>query len=445
MSSNNNKLPGRLYERRVPIKTGKYVPTMFERDRARITHCSSFRKLQAKTQVLGIGEGDFHRTRLTHSLEVAQIGRGIVAVLHRKYKQDKEIYRWLPGANCIESICLAHDLGHPPFGHAGERTLDFFMQSHGGFEGNGQTLRIITKLESHTEGEGLCLTRRTLLGVLKYPAPYSDVTGKSVRSVKRQRPFRGWEPPKCYLDSEDQLVKNWLLSSFSLSDQKLFQEFSPPGDRMIKGTKCKSNNGKPKFKTLDCSIMELADDIAYSCHDFEDGIALQLIRKEDVEGSLEEFLVEMSGNLIFIEDIFSGCGHRRKRAIGQLIHALIISIEILDQNTIFENPIFRFQAQFPGHIRPGLKMLQKKVFKLMIEKPEVRSLEWRGQEILSKLFDALSNYPNELIPAKHLKETDETNPYRQVCDYIAGMSDEYAIRAYERLFVPRQRSIFDRM
>lgn len=141
-----------------------------ERDRSRVIHSAAFRRLQNKTQVFGIGESDFYRTRLTHSMEVAQIGRGIVLQL-KKTKPDYA--KILPNHAQIEAICLAHDLGHPPFGHSGEIALNYAMEKHGGFEGNGQSLRIVTKLEKHTAGYGLNLTRRALLGILKYPCGYA--------------------------------------------------------------------------------------------------------------------------------------------------------------------------------------------------------------------------------------------------------------------------------
>jgi len=140
-----------------------------ERDRSRIIHSATFRRLQAKTQVLGIGESDFHRTRLTHTMEVAQIGRGIVLQLENGRWQD--FTRILPTTAQIEAICFAHDLGHPPFGHSGETALNYVMRDKGGFEGNGQSLRIVSKLEPHTPELGLNLTRRVMLGILKYPAP----------------------------------------------------------------------------------------------------------------------------------------------------------------------------------------------------------------------------------------------------------------------------------
>ncbi len=154
----------------------------YEHDRTRVIHCPAFRRLQRKTQILGMDEGDFHRTRLTHSLEVASIGASIVKHLHFE-PQIQTITGLLPSTDLINVICLLHDIGHPPFGHGGEVALNYMMRDHGGFEGNGQTLRLLTKLETSYGAFGLDLTRRSLLGILKYPVPRSKVvaTGLSKR------------------------------------------------------------------------------------------------------------------------------------------------------------------------------------------------------------------------------------------------------------------------
>ena len=125
----------------------------FQRDKARILHSAAFRRLQSKTQVLSVGQHDFYRTRLTHSLEVAQIGSGLTAQL-KQSEQDLDtdvLNQLIPSDPLIEALCLAHDLGHPPFGHGGEVALNYMMREHGGFEGNGQTFRIISHLEPYTE------------------------------------------------------------------------------------------------------------------------------------------------------------------------------------------------------------------------------------------------------------------------------------------------------
>jgi len=191
----------RLYQ---DLERPSDVRNAYERDRARIIHSSAFRRLQGKTQVMGVGEGDFHRTRLTHSLEVSQIGTGILAFLKRRHLDDSSISMWLPEPALIDSACYAHDLGHPPYGHGGERALNEAMIGFGGFEGNAQTLRILVKLEKYKKYQGINPTRRTILSVLKYPTPYSGYNEKTYQEKGH--------PPKCYYDTEQEII-DWTLES----------------------------------------------------------------------------------------------------------------------------------------------------------------------------------------------------------------------------------------
>lgn len=263
------------WEERLDCKVTADGRTAYERDYARVVHSSAFRRLQAKTQVLGIGDSDFYRTRLTHSLEVSQIGEGIA----RRLRADPEsgCEDILPEPILIRTICLAHDLGHPPFGHGGEIALNRCMLNYGGFEGNGQTLRILARIEPYHVRFGMNLTRRSLLGVIKYPAPYSAVVdddayetgGQPKSSIFKAASFK---PPKCYLDTEDDIVSwlgqglaDWPRVSTELQDKQ-------PG-----------KHRKTKHKTLDASIMEIADDIAYGVHDLEDAIGLKLIDRDAFE------------------------------------------------------------------------------------------------------------------------------------------------------------------
>lgn len=203
------------------------VRNEWERDYSRLIHSSAFRRLQAKTQVLGLGESDFYRTRLTHSMEVAQIGSGIKRWLKNgaySNKLDQDFLNdLLPDSALINAICLAHDLGHPPFGHGGEVALNICMREFGGFEGNGQTLRILTKLEKYTEQNGMNPTRRLLLGILKYPIPYSETCNNS---IYKELPPKKWlakadpqKPPKCYLDSEKDVVEKFIFAKLTKSDK----------------------------------------------------------------------------------------------------------------------------------------------------------------------------------------------------------------------------------
>jgi len=229
----------------------------FQRDRARIIHSASFRSLQSKTQVLGMGESDFYRTRLTHSLEVAQIGSGICEVL-RARTSDEALQNLIPSFSLIEAICLAHDIGHSPFGHGGEVAMNTMMLQHGGFEANGQTLRIIARLGEFSANHGLDLTRRTTLGTIKYPAVYSNVVrysdgdgGHLALEDAIPQDFTNidrWSPPKCVYDNEHD-VMDWLLAPLPNKDIDRFLALDTP----------EAGHLKTRYKPFDTSIMELAE------------------------------------------------------------------------------------------------------------------------------------------------------------------------------------------
>ena len=434
-------------ERRAPagVKRQEDQREEYERDRARVIHSSAFRRLQAKTQILGVLEGDFHRTRLTHSMEVAQIGRGLVLNLQKRFPKLNDL---LPRLEQIETTGLAHDLGHPPFGHGGETALNCAMADYGGFEGNGQTLRILTRLESHTPENGLDLTRRTLLGVLKYPAPYSNLcitsppetTDKSV-DLNFQHT---WEPPKCFLDTEQE-VFNWILAPLSNSDQVRFCEYTHPTTH---------SHGRSVHKALDTSLMNLADDIAYGIHDFEDGIVLRLLTPEhwqEVAQQLDQKWAEKN-DLLKIETMLftrtDNSGYSRRQAVGALVHALISSAE-LKLNEEFEEPLLGWNVVLPEEPQRFLKALKKMVSRHVIQLNTVQAATFKGRKIVLSLFDALSADPEMLLPSSFQllwKEAkSDLQQKRIICDFIAGMTDQYANRFFERLFLPGHGSVFDRI
>lgn len=416
----------------------------YDRDRARLIHSAAFRRLQAKTQVLGISEGDFHRTRLTHSMEVAQISRSLTRFIARI---KPELEYALPPLELVEAIALGHDLGHPPFGHGGEVALNSMMWRHGGFEANGQTLRILARLEAHTAGFGLDLTRRMLLGILKYPAPYSKVT----RKIQPQTPENyirlknaEWRPPKSYLDI-DQGVVDWLLAPFANADHDNFVALAPSGDPHF--------HSKPKYKNLDSSIVNLADDIAYGTHDLEDGIMLRLISREDwreAKACLDKDWARRF-ELTALEEMLFDTGlkscHNLKQAIGGMVNAFISSVKVLE-NPLFESPLLRFNVGLEPAAADFLEALHDFVFKNVISAHAVETITYRGQYMMLMIFDALSADPKRLLPhnfTRHLESCDETSVKRMVCDYMGGMTDGYATRLYERLFMPRHGTIFERL
>lgn len=417
--------------------------SQYQRDRARIIHSAAFRRLQAKTQILGIGESDFYRTRLTHSLEVAQIGSGISEFLHEKYDSDQEIKKWLPSLSLIEAIGLTHDLGHPPFGHGGEVALNYAMIYEGGFEGNGQTLRIITKLGEYSPSNGMDLTRRSILGILKYPSPYSKTNNyKETISSLPSPPVNldDYHPPKCYLDDEINDVA-WVLNSIPPHDRLLFTE--------IKNNKNKHH--KTIHKAFDTSIMELADDISYGVHDLEDGIALGLITKDmwinEVVSTIEchtenKIVSELN---FYTEKLFSNSNKDRKHAISKLIGNFIPSISV-NKKGVFETQILDLEVTLPHDTKIILESLKAIVMHRVIKTPEVQVLEYKGQLIVLKLFEVLRANPERLLPRSTFdKYKNANNKERVICDYISGMTDNYATKLYHKLFTPSNGSIFDKL
>lgn len=417
----------------------------FQRDRARVIHSAAFRRLQSKTQVLGIGESDFYRTRLTHSLEVAQIGTSIRRTLTGCTNRDALEWKdHLPCDGLIETIGLLHDLGHPPFGHGGEVALNYMMKDHGGFEGNGQTLRIMAKLGEYSPSHGLDLTRRSMLGALKYPCLYSEVVVPYPAEVSSSDA----KPPKCIFDDEDE-TRAWILAPFSDPDKKKFVE-------------CRENfkdglrvHSKPLHKAFDTSILELADDTAYGVHDFEDALALQLIDEKEWRNSIAPKIFDIANNVIqggsidfYNEKLFSDSGKDRKHAISRLVGYFVTST-IVKENKDFTHPLLRYNAAFPGEQTEVLKILKDFVRNQVIMRPQVQTLEYKGQQIVLRLFEVLLGNPQRLLP-KNTYETfvqcdTEQQRMRCISDFISGMTDTYATKLFHRLFSPDIGSIYDRI
>lgn len=397
----------------------------YSRDKARIIHGAGFRRLQGKTQVMGTGEGDFHRTRLTHSLEVNQIGLGLFEGI--KKRKDINIPTSLKpflknGHPIISAACYGHDLGHPPFGHGGERALHSRMKTHGGFEGNAQTIRLLSKLEKYHEYKGINPSRRVLLSLLKYPANFNDYPDKVKGKIK---------PPKCYYDCDKEVIK-WCISPFSESDQEHFttiKEIEP-------------GKYKPEHMSFDASVMECADDIAYCTHDLEDIVARRVVSKDELIEKIKSFIEENgnmdgNGNSLLIDDfynLFQG-SHKRKRIIGKIVNMLMTNTEISEIDC-FEHPLLRHRLLISNRLQKLTTFLKKEVtYSMVVNKPEIQMLERKGQHIITKLFDEFISEPSSLIP-KWEKMDNKYSKERRVSDYIAGMTDSYAAKIYHRLFTP---------
>lgn len=427
---------------RSPKRDGDHR-SAFQRDKARIMHSAAFRRLQAKTQVMGVGISDFYRTRLTHSLEAAQIGTGIAAQLSQKYPELAALLEI--DEHLIETICLAHDIGHPPFGHGGEIALHYMMHEHGGFEGNGQTFRILTKLEAYTEHNGMNLARRSLLGVIKYPNFMSVLTNPACVINKSERftqvKASEWHPAKSLFDC-DREVFDWVLSPLSLNDKANFMIYN----------QSESKHSKTLNKSFDCSIMELADDIAYAIHDLEDAIVMNSVTSgsfhEEVCEPLQSLHVPwLSDNISRLQKaLFSDKPYSRKNAIGALVNSFITAIYI-HKKELFESNLLDYAAQLPSEYEQALNLFKAYVFKHVIRKPDIQLLEYKGQQIVMSLFDAFSSDPQRLLPPntglRWLLAEDEVAKFRVIADYISGMTDEFANRMYSSLFMPKSHNISD--
>ncbi|MBH5319478.1 dGTPase [Paenibacillus sp. GSMTC-2017] len=399
----------------------------FERDFGRIVHSSAFRRLQSKTQVIGTGEGDFHRTRLTHSLEVSQIARGIATTLNftdNILKEENKI-----DISLIEAAALAHDLGHPPFGHQGEKALHKSMSKFNlGFEGNAHTFRLLTNLEG-SKGSGLDLTRATLLSILKYPATIDRLNNEMIVT----------KPPKTSVFKEDEVAFEWLLDPFSLEEKEYITSISEGIENKHK---------KTLTKTLECSIIELADDIAYATHDFQDAVKLNLIRFDDVMDILRCYKDTVSSRIVVaytkvLSDTLNDERSKIKDLFADLISAFIADIRLSERNDFPSNRL-RYVAQLSEGNLALLNGLKKLVEEKVILTQRVQTIEWRGGFVISNLFNAM--FHNELLlpedDRKNWSNNDEKNA-RIVCDYLAGMTDSFALKMYSRLFESSNGRLFD--
>lgn len=418
----------------------------YERDGTRAIHCPAFRRLQRKTQILGTDEGDFHRTRLTHSLEVASIGRSIVRNLTVN-QHDNVLMNLLPNDDLISVICLLHDIGHPPFGHGGEVALNYMMRDHGGFEGNGQTLRLLTKIENSYGNFGLDLTRRSLLGLLKYPVPRSRVIAVESPAViptpHKTIRVNDWLPPKAYFDCEQNEV-DWMLAPFCEPDQVRFQSLLSPVGK---------NHGKSLFHSLDCSIMDIADDIAYGVHDLEDAIHLRLINREKLDTPILHTLISdtslADNKEEILNNLFSADLYNRKQAIGKMVNYFITATHSGETDPDFVNLLLKHNIYLRPEAEMLLKYFKDAIHQHVIDSQEARTFEYGGQTVVLRLFEAISSNPCSLLDTKNrsLYEQAESADYalRVICDYIANMTDEYAHRMHERLFGFNTRTIFERL
>jgi len=407
-----NKFDVESLERREPDD----YRTPFQTDRDRIIYSSAFRRLQAKTQVFLSGEFDFYRTRLTHSLEVAQIGRSICSFL----KQTSPFLddNFFVDPDLVEAICLTHDIGHSPFGHAGERTLHRLMKQYGGFEGNAQSLHIIvhTIYPGLDSRRGMNPTRAFMDGIFKY-----------------KRLFR--EDPEA-------------LNQFIYDEQAYLRTFVL-GE--IDPDKIPDLN---HFRSLECEIMDWADDSAYCLNDLVDSINAGFLRFERVQRWAER--QNLRGEQAqHAETVLSAIRERKaesrfSKKIGAFIRSCSLGERSNPPSTITNR--YRFQLLIDPAVRIEADFYKRLSQELVFDHSQLHQLERKGRVILEGIFEAFSEsylsqsglriMPESFDRIIRLKN-DRRARARVLCDYIAGMTDGFAIRTYKRLFDPGFGSILD--
>ena len=361
----------------------------FRRDCDRIIHSTAFRRLKHKTQVFVFDEGDHYRTRLTHTLEVTQVARALARRLHL----DEDL---------AEALALAHDLGHPPFGHAGERALDACLAAFGGFDHNGQTLRIVTALERrYPNFDGVNLTWETLEGLVKHNGPLTDRSGAPLGRYCE----RG--------------VPTTILDYTKLQDLQLWT-----------------------FAGVEAQIAAFADDIAYDAHDIDDGLRAELFHIDDIAA------VPLPGKIIGeIGTAYPALDNHRivheliRRLIGLLIDDVVaetgrrlaaLNPRSADDVRRASSPVAGFSAAVAEADRAIKSFLKTRMYR----HARVMRVMDEAAGVLRDLFARYSAHPSDL-PAEWqegLSGLDEAGRARRIADFIAGMTDRYALAEHGRLF-----------
>jgi len=357
--------------------------TAFQRDRDRIIHSNAFRRLKYKTQVFVYHEGDYFRTRLTHSLEVAQIARSIARVLGL----DEDL---------AEALALAHDLGHTPFGHAGERALDNCMAEYGGFDHNAQTLRIITKLEErYISFDGLNLSWEMLEGIAKHNGPVLR-SGETLENLPR------------------------AIAEYAVTQDLELHTYA----------------------SAEAQVAALADDIAYNNHDIDDGLRAGLFTVDDL------LAVPLVGEVF--REVFDAAPMAEegriiyeavRSLIGRMVNDLIAETRVrieksgvasVEDVRAMDSPLVAFSPE----MRENDAALKAFLFERMYRHYRVNRMTSKARRIVQNLFEILHEEP-ELLPPEWQVGCDAPKSLktaRRVCDFIAGMTDRFAILEHRRLF-----------
>jgi dGTPase len=353
---------GRRVQEPAPVARGE-----FQRDRDRIVHCTAFRRLEYKTQVFVNHEGDLFRTRLTHSIEVAQITRSIARALHLN-------------EDLAEAVALSHDLGHTPFGHAGQEALNTCMKDFGGFEHNLQSLRSVDVLEeSYADFNGLNLMHETREGILKHCSP------------------------------------------------KNAEGLGDIGRRFLEG----------RQPSLEAQLANLADEIAYNNHDVDDGLRSGLITLEQLDG-----VPIFARNRHVVESAYPGLGGRRliHETVRRMVNLMAVDLIEQTRANIAEAGVLSLEdvraaprlVAYSPVLLPELRVLKTFLRENLYHHYQVLRMTDKARRIIQDLFGAFMNDPR-LLPPQYQSMARSDKP-RAIADYIAGMTDRYAMKEHRRLF-----------
>lgn len=414
-------------ERLSAWESGEDYRTPFQMDRDRVLHTPAFRKLQSKTQVFWSGEYDFYRTRLTHSLEVAQIGRSISHWL----KVDSDLLGddYFIDPELVEVICLSHDLGHPPFGHAGERSLNTLMKDYGGFEGNAQTLRLLAERIFSVKRTGMDPTRAFLDGVLKYKTLWSEL----VKDGQTPKNHFVYDKQNSYLD--------WAMGGRDFPIELI------PGKE------------RDSFKSIECQVMDWADDTAYSLNDLADSVRAGFLSIHRIE-KWSEKVGEPCGEGSPLGDLIKAIrGDRVEPFAGKRIGQYIQSARLIEDTNCMSAVTnrYRYQLHVDEEIRKESEVFKKLAYEVVFLSPELKQLEHKGNYMLERLWGVLkqryidgdtnNGQDFQILPPQDASEIEATpdmdDRARLVCDFLAGLTDGSAVRLYKRLFIPDFGSIGD--
>jgi len=396
--------------------------TCFQVDRDRVIHAHAFRKLQSKTQVFLSGEYDFYRTRLTHSMEVAQIGRSICTwLLSRGEPLAADFFI---DSDLVEGICLAHDLGHPPFGHSGERTLQELMQPFGGFEGNAQTLHLITETMYQNESgvRGMQPTRALMDGVLKY------------KKLRGEFLF----PPQ---------------NHFLYDPQNIYRDFVFGGPVPVS---LQAGEILNVFKSVECQIMDWADDSAYSLNDIVDGVRAGFLTIERIESWAGDIGLDAERQQHLDALCAAIRGDCLEEVFSQKLGAFIRGCRLRERSTPLSTRTNRYRFELivaPEAMREAA-FFKQMANDIIFESPQLQQMEHKARRILFELWQAAwGNYvePGErvirLLPPRVGRlvdgETTKAGKARRICDWLAGLTDGMIVRTYRRLHDPDFGSIRD--